>query len=98
MQNVGRARSEVVPAASNAILAVAAESCRRVQYSRDLLLRYSGYSVTSTSDIREALRLFATHEFNLVLLCHSLRIADKEKLISAIRLTNREIPIVVLCS
>jgi CheY-like chemotaxis protein len=61
--------------------------------SRCSILRYAGHVVTPLSSIAEAIELFRKADFDLVLLCHSVPVEDRDILTSAIRALDPNIPI-----
>lgn len=60
--------------------------------SRCSVLRSAGYLVRSASSIDGAIEEL-DRDFDLVLLCHSIPVQDRDRLINAIRSTNSQIPI-----
>ena len=72
------------------ILAVGLD--RMVLSSRCSVLRSAGYLVRSASSIDEAIDGL-DRDFDLVLLCHSIPVQDRDRLINAIRSTHSQIPI-----
>lgn len=65
-----------------------------VSCTRDLFLRSAGYIVVSAISIKEAAYLFRYGDFDLVILCHTLPLKDRERLTSLIRASGSRIPIV----
>jgi CheY-like chemotaxis protein len=61
---------------------------------RDLVLQSAGYAVVEASSLEEAVDHFQSGDFDLVLLCHSVPAADRERLASLIRASGSRIPIV----
>jgi CheY-like chemotaxis protein len=66
----------------------------RVLDTRELILRSAGYSVVSTTSIKEAVYLFKDGEFDVVVLCHTLPTKDCERLTGAVRASGSRILIV----
>jgi CheY-like chemotaxis protein len=62
--------------------------------TRNLLLRSVGYIVVPAVSIRETIHLFRDGDFDLVILCHTLSLTDRERLTSFIRASGSRIPIV----
>lgn len=60
--------------------------------SRCSVLRSAGYLVRSAPSIDGAIEEL-DRDFDLVLLCHSIPVQDRDRLINAIRSTNSQIPI-----
>lgn len=61
--------------------------------SRCSVLRTAGHVVVPGSSVAESIDLFPTSDFDLVLLCHSIPIEDRDRLTSIIRAGGSHIPI-----
>lgn len=66
--------------------------------TRCSILRSAGYLVRSSSSITEALDLFEDPDFDLVLLCHSIPVQDRDRLTRVIRSAGSRIPIYTVAS
>lgn len=66
--------------------------------SRCSILRSAGYFVRQAFSIVDSVDLFRNDDFDLLLLCHSIPVLDRDRLISAIRSTGTRIPIYVVAS
>lgn len=62
-------------------------------HTRGLLLQSAGYIVESASSVPDAIKLLPTHDFGLVILCHSIPATEKERLIRAIWNDGAPIPV-----
>ena len=62
--------------------------------TRSLVLQSAGYMVESASSVKEAVDRFQSGDFDLVLLCHSVPIKDRDHLTSLIRAFGSRTPIV----
>ena len=61
--------------------------------SRCSVLRTAGHVVVPASSVAESIGLFPTSDFDLLLLCHSMSIEDRDRLTSLIRADDSHIPI-----
>lgn len=61
--------------------------------SRCSILRSAGYLVRPSSSIAEAIDVFEDLDLDLVLLCHSIPVEDRDRLTGVIRSTGSRIPI-----
>lgn len=66
--------------------------------SRCSVLRYAGYLVRSASSIDETIQGLSQTDFDLVLLCHSIPVPDRDRLIKIIRSAYPQIPIYLVAS
>ena len=66
--------------------------------TRCSILRSAGHLVRSSSSIAEAIDLFEDLDFDLVLLCHSIPVEDRDRLTRLIRSTGSRIPIYTVAS
>lgn len=66
--------------------------------SRSSILRADGYIVDSVSSVQQAIIHFIDGDFDLVLLCHSIPVKDRERLTSSIRAFGSLTPIVSVAS
>jgi CheY-like chemotaxis protein len=78
------------------ILAVGRDST--ILDSRCSILRNAGHVVMAGTSIAEAIGLFQNADFDLVLLCHTVRVEDRDGLISAIRALGSCIPIYIVAA
>ena len=77
---------------TNVVLAVGFDLS--LMRTRSLVLQSAGYIVESASTLKEAVDLFQAGDFDLVLLCHSIPIKDRDHLTCLIRATGSLTPIV----
>jgi CheY-like chemotaxis protein len=61
---------------------------------RSQILRRAGYIVDSEYSVKDAINRFKHGDFDLVLLCHSIPVKERERLISSIRAFGSLTPIV----
>jgi hypothetical protein len=61
--------------------------------TRCSILRSAGYMVAEAFSIAESIELFKDADFDLVLLCHSIPVQDRDKLTRAMRSSGSRIPI-----
>ena len=66
--------------------------------SRCSVLRYAGYIVRWASSIDETVEGLSETDFELVLLCHSIPVQDRDRVIEIIRSANPQIPIYSVAS
>ena len=62
--------------------------------TRTLVLQSAGYIVESASTLKEAVDRFQAGDFDLVLLCHSIPMKDRDRLTCLIRATGALTPVV----
>jgi len=62
--------------------------------ARNLVLQSAGYIVVSATSIKEAFTLFGNGDFDLVVLCHSIPVKDRDRLIGLIRTSGSRTPVV----
>jgi CheY-like chemotaxis protein len=62
--------------------------------TRSLVLQSAGYIVESASSLKEAANRFQAGDFDLVLLCHSIPMKDRDHLTCLIRATGSLTPVV----
>lgn len=61
--------------------------------TRSSILRSAGYIVRSASSVAESINLFQDADFDMLLLCHSISVQDRDRLTRVIRSTGSRIPI-----
>lgn len=66
--------------------------------TRCAILRSAGYIVRPASSAAEAIDLFRNVDFDLLLLCHSIAIPDRDQIIRAVRSTGSRVPIYTVAS
>lgn len=66
--------------------------------TRCSILQSAGYIVRPASSASEAINLFRTADFDLLLLCHSVAIPERDRIIRAIRLSGSRVPIYTVSS
>ena len=64
--------------------------------TRGQVLRNAGYTVVSALSVEQALQSFASGDFDIVILCHSIPMRDRERLTYAIHRHNPNTPVVVV--
>ena len=74
------------------VLAVGFDSS--LMKTRILVLQSAGYIVESASSLKEAAARFQAGDFDLVLLCHSIPMKDRDHLTCLIRATGSLTPVV----
>lgn len=66
--------------------------------TRCSILRSVGYSVRSATSVAESIDLFRADEFDLLLLCHSLPVHDRNWFIGVVRSAGSHVPIFAISS
>lgn len=66
--------------------------------TRCSVLRSAGYTIMSASRVTESIDLFRDGDFDLVLLCHSVPVQDRDRIIRFIRSTGSRIPVCIVNS
>jgi CheY-like chemotaxis protein len=64
--------------------------------TRGQLLRKAGYRVVSALSTEQALQNFASGDFDIVILCHSIPVRERERLTYAIHRHSPNTPVVVV--
>jgi len=64
--------------------------------ARILVLRSAGHAVVEASSLIEAVNDLESGDFDLVLLCHSIPVMERERLTGLIRASGSRIPIISL--
>ena len=62
--------------------------------TQNLVLQSAGYTVTTAASIKEAIDLFQSGDFDLILLCPSIASKDRDHLTCLIRASGSRIPVV----
>lgn len=62
--------------------------------TRGMVLRSAGYLVESSASLADAVRRFTANDFDLVILCHSLREEERLGLMHVIREVGSSIPVI----
>jgi len=75
---------------TNVVLAVGFDLS--LMRTRTLVLQSAGYIVESASSLKEAVDRFQAGDFDLVLLCHSIPMKDRDHLTCLIRATGALTP------
>jgi len=65
---------------------------------RRLVLQGKDYVVDTCDDIEDFVRKFLDGDYDLVLLCNSLRQGERERLISLVHRFSRRTPVLLVCS
>ena len=64
--------------------------------TRGQVLRNAGYTVVSALSVEQALQSFASGDFDIVIVCHSIPVRDRERLTYAIHRHGPNTPVVVV--
>jgi DNA-binding response OmpR family regulator len=80
------------------IVVLAVGQDRLLLETRSQVLRSAGYSVVSALSIDQALKHFRAGDFDIVILCHSISLHDRELLTNAIRAHRAKTRVVVVTS
>ena len=64
--------------------------------TRGQVLRNAGYRVVSARSVEQALQSFASGDFAIVIVCHSIPVRDRERLTYAIHRHGPNTPVVVV--
>ena len=64
--------------------------------TRGQVLRNAGYTVVSALSVEQALQSFASGDFDIVIVCHSIPVRDRERLTYAIHRYSPNTPVVVV--
>ena len=64
-----------------------------ILYARETILRSAGFFVVSAMSMKEAFNLFQDGDFDLMILCGTLPVRDRERLTCLIRASGSRIPI-----
>ena len=65
---------------------------------RSQVLQSAGYMVVCALSVEEALHHFVSSDFDIVILCHSIPVLDRERLTCAIHSRSAATPVVVVAS
>ena len=66
--------------------------------TRNQVLRSAGYTVVPALSVEQALQDFVSGDFDIVILCHSLPVRERERLTYAIRRHSPNTPVVAIAS
>lgn len=80
------------------VLILVAGQDPEVLSTRCSVLRAAGYIVRPAASVAESIDLFQNGDFDLMLLCHSIPVQDRDWLIRFIRSTGSHIPICTVSS
>ena len=78
----------------NAILSAGRD--RPLLYTRNRVLEEAGYLVTSTSTAAETVEKFFDGDFDLVVLCHSIPLEERERVATLVRMHSPSTPVIAL--
>src|SRR3954471_19141228 len=78
----------------NAILSAGRD--RPLLYTRNRVLEDAGYNVTPATTSAETVERFFTGDFDLVILCHSIPIEERERIAMLVHNHSPSTPVVVL--
>jgi hypothetical protein len=65
-----------------------------ISFKRNVLLQSAGYSVISSSSLKEAVNRLRAGDLDLILLCHSIPATDRERMTCLIRASGSLAPVV----
>jgi DNA-binding response OmpR family regulator len=66
--------------------------------TRSQVLRSAGYTVVSELSLEQSLQHFRNRDFDIVILCHSIPVRDRELLTSALHNHSPRTPVIVVSS
>lgn len=78
----------------NAILSAGRD--RALLFTRNRVLEEAGYSVTPATTSAETVERFFTGDFDLVILCHSIPIEERERIAMLVHNHSPSTPVIVL--
>jgi DNA-binding response OmpR family regulator len=78
----------------NAILSAGRD--RPLLYTRNRVLEEAGYSVTPATTSAETVERFFTGDFDIVVLCHSIPIEERERIAMLVHNHSPSTPVIVL--
>ena len=78
----------------NAILSAGRD--RPLLFTRNRVLEEGGYSVTSTFTAADTVENFFAGDFDVVILCHSIPLEERERIAQLVRMHSPSTPVVVL--
>ena len=64
--------------------------------TRSQVLRNAGYTVVSALSVEQALQSFASRDFDIVIVCHSIPVRDREWLTYAVHGHSPKTPVIVV--
>jgi len=78
----------------NAILSAGRD--RPLLFTRNRVLEEAGYSVTPASTSAETVERFFAGDFDVVILCHSIPLEERERIATLVRMHSPSTPVIVL--
>src|SRR3954465_15443654 len=78
----------------NAILSAGRD--RPLLFTRNRVLEEAGYSVTSTFTAADTVENFFAGDFDLVILCHSIPLDERQRIAQLVRMHSPSTPVIVL--
>jgi hypothetical protein len=78
----------------NAILSAGRD--RPLLYTRNRVLEEAGYIVTATSTAAETVEKFFAGDFDLVILCHSIPLEERERIATLVSMHSPSTPVIAL--
>ncbi len=78
----------------NAILSAGRD--RPLLFTRNRVLEEAGYIVTATSTAAETVEKFFDGDFDLVILCHSIPLEERERVATLVHMHSPSTPVIVL--
>ena len=78
----------------NAILSAGRE--RPLLFTRNRVLEEAGYLVTATSTAAETVEKFFDGDFDLVILCHSIPLEERERVATLVHMHSPTTPVIAL--
>ena len=78
----------------NAILSAGRD--RPLLFTRNRVLEEAGYIVTASSTAAETVERFFSGDFDLVILCHSIPLEERERVATLVNMHSPSTPVIVL--
>jgi CheY-like chemotaxis protein len=69
---------------------------RLLLFTRNRVLEEAGYNVTAATTSAETVERFFAGDFDLVILCHSIPIEERERIATLVRMHSPSTPVIVL--
>ena len=78
----------------NAILSAGRD--RPLLFTRNRVLEEAGYILTATTTAADTVEKFFSGDFDLVILCHSIPLEERERIAQLVRMHSPSTPVIVL--